>query len=204
MRLLVITIALLSSTAGCRRFRRDEPAGAALAVVEAARSPAGIAPEQVDAELVERARRIQLALRASWDTHDRDRLLAAFSGDWGPDRQYPPAERPLRQRERASRGLREGLAGRCRAERWDLARDRRVRWLTAPLDPSFWPKEIARAQAALAQDLAHAEAARVRCDGGGDVVMLLARRDGGPLRLVDVVPTVQSNVQLNPNDPHQR
>jgi hypothetical protein len=201
---VLVGAALAGGAAGLwRRHARSGLERFALAAVAAARSPEGLGAELVDEDLVERARRLQLVLRSTWDTHDRARLLGAFSGEaLGPDRQYPPAERPLRQRERASRGLRDALDGKCRARRWEDARAARVAWLTTPPGGDWWPSEIATAQAELAGLLATAEAARVECDHG-DVVLLVARRDGRR-RLVDVFPTERSKLQLNPNDPRQR
>jgi hypothetical protein len=201
--LLVVAASLLVALGGAafRRWRAsrvDPVARAALEVVVAARSPAGLGAELVDADVVEQVRRIQLVQRTTMDTRQAPALLRALDGDAGPDRQYPPSDRPQKQRERATRGLRDGLSGPCRAARWDTGRDRRVRHLVEPLENV--PAAVTEAQSRLARALDGAELARVTCEKSGDVGMLFVPRDGR-LRLVDVWALGHSTVEVNPNEP---
>jgi hypothetical protein len=165
-------------------------------VVDAARSEAGLGPAQVDADLVEQARRLQLVKRTLLDTRDPQRLLEVFSGDAGPDRQYSPSERPRRQLERATRGLRAVLGGRCKAKRWDQARAGRVAFLTAPVEGG--PDAVNAGAAALRARLAGAEAALVTCDKGMVAMLVVPGPDGR--KLVDLFPPDRGALEVNPNE----
>lgn len=192
---------LLAVAPGCRKKAAplDDTSRFALSVVEAARSPAGLGADLIDADLVEQSRRMQLVRRTTLDTWEADKLRAVLGGEGGPDRQYPVAERPQKQRERATRGLRATLDGACRASSWPAARDGRVRFLTLPWGPTL-PDEVKAAQADLARRLAGAEAARVTCKTG-DVVFLIVPGSDGKRRLVDIFPTATPNLVVSPNEP---
>ena len=209
---LIAVLAAAATFAGVWWWRTG-PTRLALAVVEAARSPAGIPEELVDAELVERVRRVELVRRLSLDTAERGRLLDALSGEVGPDRRYPPAERPLRQRERASRGVRGRLQGECRAERWS---EGAAAWI-ARITGGSWgggkgpagtgqgslPEEVIAEQRALRQRLAGAVGVRVWCTHG-DLGMLVVRDGLIRRRVVEIFPTRAVTMEISPFDPSQK
>jgi hypothetical protein len=194
---LFLVLVVAAATAACHRRPSDPLAAFALSVVDSARSPAGLDAHLVDDELVEAARRLQLVRRTTLDTGDPAQLVAVFHGDAGPDRNYPPAERPRMQRERATRGLRATLEGRCTAVRSETMAAARVHFLVEPL-PRL-PPEIVEGQQALARQLEGAEVARLTCKRG-DVGMLVVRR-GGERKLVDIFPTMRPLVEISPNEP---
>lgn len=199
--LLTIILIPLASVA-CKR-QGDPLARFALSVVDAARSPSGIGPELVDADLVERIRRILLVKRTTLDTWNEKALLDALAGDAGPDRQYPVAERPQKQRERASHALASTLVGDCHAERYDAAARGRVNYLLDSMQGRL-PDAVKQAQGELERRLVGAEAVRVTCERG-EMVLLVAPGDDGRRKLVDVftVRPVGANaaIEMNPSDP---
>ena len=206
-RLLAAGLALAAChVAACHRQPAAPPiepvAAAALHVVNAARSEAGIGPELVDENLVETLRRVQLVLRATISTWEPEKLLAAFHGETGPDKQYPVEDRPKMQRERATSGMRSTLAGKCTAKPWDQGKAGRVRYLVQPLAGKL-PDEIVQAREQLKDTLAHAEAARVDCESGS-AGMLFVKDGAGRYRLVDIFPTQHQTVTVNPDDPTLR
>lgn len=203
-RILPILLGLLAAAVSYTavKFALDGPARFAIRVVEAARSPDGLPAALVDAELVEQVRRVELARRLSLDTADRAALLAALSGEAGPDRQYPPSERPLRQRERATRGLRATLEGRCSAARWPEGGRAWLARITGPTT-SRLPDEVVAAQEALRQRLAQAEAVRVTC-AAGEVGLLLVRGPDGERRVAEIFPTRAAGIERSPFDPSMK
>ena len=198
-------IAMLTIGA-CHRAAPKAPADPladfALSVVAAARSPAGIGPDLVDAQLVESIRRLQLVAHTAADTHDPAELMRSYTGQSGPDRRYPPEDRPRMQRERATRGLLAMVDGPCAAESFEPARRGRVAFLTTPL-PGDIPGEILRGQQEVADALRGSELARVRCTKG-DVAMLTVKDERGRYRLVDMFPTVRSNIEVRPDEPSMK
>jgi hypothetical protein len=194
---LVICLLLL---AGCKRSP-DEAERLALGVVEAARSDGGIGPELVDADLIERIRRVQLVRRATLDTTEREALLRVLSGESGPDRRYPPSERPRMQRERATRGVRAHARGACTAKRDDTLTAERMRYLTEP--PDGVPVEVAAAQRELIPALRGGVVVRLTCSGEGSTSLgvLVVKGNDGKLRVVDLYPLVRNTVEINPDDP---
>ena len=201
----VVLLAVLGFAA-CHRAPPPPPvdpvAAFALRVVDAARSADGLGPELVDAELVERLRRLQLVLRTTMDTWEPAKLLDVYAGNAGPDRNYPVADRPKMQRERAARGIGATLSGRCTATRWDQAREGRVKYLVTPPEGHL-PDEIVRGQAQAAEALAHAEAARVQCERG-DAGMLFVKDSAGRYRLVDIFPSQRQVITVHPDDPSMK
>jgi len=199
---------LLLSAAGsfAAVWWRAQPVRVALRVLEAARSEAGLDEVLVDAELVERVRRVELVRRMSLDTGARDKLLGALAGDVGPDRQYPPAERPLRQRERATRGLRARLSGACTAERWPEGGAAWVARITSSAGPgqSPLPDEVVAEQRALRDRLSSATSVRVRCERG-EVGMLMVRGPGLGLRVAEIFEPRRATggvgIETSPFDP---
>lgn len=188
------------AVAGCMRSS-NEIETFAQTVVEAARSDAGIGPMLVDDTLVERVRRVQLARRTLLDTAKLEPILQALSGETGPDRQYPPAERSARQRQRASRGLRANAVGGCRIRADSRVAHERLRFLTEP--PQGAPPPLRAEQEALARDLRDAEAVRLDCRSGP--IGLLAQRDADrTLRAVDIFSIGASSFEVNPNDPQMK
>lgn len=196
----------LVGAAGCRKKPpaappppADELSRFALKVVEAARSPAGLGPDLVDDDLVERVRCMQLVKRTLMDTWDPDTLLKAFHGEAGPDRQYVPAERPQKQRERATRGLRATLEGTCSAKPWTEGLKQRVEYLVTEANAKF-PEEILAGQKELAARLANAELARVTCTHG-DIGFVVVKARDGTRRLVDAFNLVRATMEIHPNEP---
>ena len=199
MKRTVVALGLaLVLAAGCRRGSPVERR--ALALVEAARSPAGIPATLVDEDLVERIRRVQLERRYAMDTHDRAKLLAVLAGEAGPDEKYPIAERAQKQRERAGRGLVAALHGACttRVDPEGLAA--RVGFLTAAIDGA--PPEAAAAQSSLARDLAGATLVRVGCDQGLVGVLFVER--GDDWRAIDLFPIGANPFELDPRSPSMK
>ena len=197
---------VLLASAGCRRKAPAPPEDAlrrfALSVVEAARGPGGIGAELVDDRLVEDVRRLQLVKAVARTTRESDRLLAALRGEVGPDGKPGKAEAPGRQRERASRGIRENMTGPCRATRWDGGLAERLDFLVGPL-PGARPKEVVLAEGDLAKRLAGAELARVTCEKG-DLGLLAVKGPGGSRRVVDLFPIVGSAAEVRPEEPERR
>lgn len=179
-----LTLLLVAALGACQRRGRDrDPAERfALGLIEAARSDGGIRAEQVDDELVEKARRLQLVRRTTLDTFKPDVLRKTLAGEAGPDQQYPVAERPTKQRERATRGLRAGLTGRCAAQNDPKTLAERLTYLTKHID--HVPPEVAVAQDELRRALDGASGVAVACEQG-IVGMILVPRAGG-LRVVDL------------------
>ncbi len=197
IRSLALVAFATASIAGCRHDP-GESERVALALVEAARSPAGIGADLVDADVAEKVRRIQLVRRATLDTYDRGKLLEVLSGEAGPDRQYPPAERPTKQRERASRGLAATAKGACKATRDPRLASDRVQLLVEPL--KHVPSEVTAAQQDLAAALHDTEGVRLDC-APGHVAVLLAKGGDGKLRAVDLWELGATSFEVNPNDP---
>jgi hypothetical protein len=127
------------------------------------------------------------------------KLLADFHGETGPDRQYPLAERPQRQRERATRGLKALLQGRCEGQPMPAAVKGRVQWLTSAGGAKV-PEEIELGMADTARILARAEAVIVSCDKG-EAVFLIVPGSDGKRRLADVFSLQQEAMGVSPNDP---
>lgn len=203
---ILFALALLLPAAGCKRKKsatppppRDELSRFALRVVDAARAPAGLGPDLVDDDLVERVRRMQLVKRTLMDTWDADKLLEAFHGEAGPDRKYPPDERPQKQRERATRGLRATLDGPCSAISWSEGLKQRVEFLVTEPNAKL-PEEILAGQKELAARLAGAELARVTCTRG-DIGFVVVKGKDGARRLVDAFNLVRASMELHPNEP---
>jgi hypothetical protein len=193
----VLLFATLVSVAGCNRGP-TEAERTALALVEASRSPSGIGPELVNADLVEKVRRIQLVRRTTLDTYDRAKLLEVLAGEAGPDRQYAPADRPQKQRERASRGLAATAKGVCKATQDGQVAADRVHTLTDPM--KYVPSEVVAAQQDLESALHDAEAVRLDC-APGRVAVLLVKGSDGKLRVVDLWEPGAASFEVNPNDP---
>ena len=203
--LIALAVSGAALAAGCRRGGEarggEELERAALELVAASRTDGGVGPEVVDGELVELIRRIQLVRRATLDTNDRDRLLEVLSGESGPDRQYPAAERPRMQRERATRGLREHARGDCKATRDGALTDERMRYLTEP--PDGVPPEVAAAQRELATRLQGAAVVRLAC-APGSLGVLVVRGADGKARAADVFPLQRSAIGIDPDDPQMK
>ena len=200
-----LLVAILSTTASaCHRTPAppsDEVAAFALRAVEESRGP-GIGRDTIDEQLVELVRRVQLVKRATLDTMDKQRLLEVFAGEAGPDKKYDKAERPRMQRERAARGIKQSLSGKCTADRIDEGRDARVHFLTEPLAGEV-PAEIVAGVADLARRLTSAQLARVRCEKG-ELGFLIVRGDAGSLRLIDVFEIRPSPIEIHPDDPSMK
>jgi hypothetical protein len=203
MRPLLLLFAAATLAAGCRH--RQEAERFALDLLAAARSDGGIGPDLVDAQLVEKVRRLALVRRTMLDTHDRDQLLGVLSGEAGPDRQYPAAARAAKQRERATRGLAAVARGACRATVDESRAEMRVKFLVEPFTGA--PDEVAVAQAELERGLRSAELVRLDCVDGKDqarVGVLAVRGDDGKLRAVDIYPIGTGSFEVSPNDPRMR
>ena len=206
---LVVALTSLALSPGCRKkgpppikmSAEDQALSRfALSVLEAARSPGGLGPELVDDDLVERLRRVQLVKHTTMDTMDRDKLLAAFAGEAGPDRKYPVAERPAKQRERAARGMNAMLTGTCTAIPWPEGRAARVAFFVAPVDAGPLPDEVRTEQKALGERLAKAEVARVSCQSG-EAGFVVVKDGSGKRRLVDAFPLHRATMEVHPNEP---
>jgi len=191
-------IAVALALAGCRKNAKDEIEKFALDAVAAARADGGLGPDLVDADLVEQVRRVQLARRTMLDTFDRQALVAVLAGEAGPDRQYPPAERPLRQRERATRGLRAVLSGPCRASRDTDGAVIHVQRMVAPVVGQ--PEEVSQAMEQLDGALRGVDGAVVVCEHG-KVGLVVHRARDGRLKLVDMIDLEKPPIEINPNDP---
>ena len=203
----IVLCALVVFAIGCRKkgavkrsAEEQALAGFALRVVDAARAPGGLTAELVDDDLVERLRRVQLVKRATMDTMDRDKLLAALAGETGPDRRYPPAERPQKQRERATRGIQAMLGGKCSAQPWPAGLRERVAFFVGPAQAGTLPEEVQAAQREVGQKLAGAELARVTCEQG-DVAFVVVKDAAGQRRLADAFPVQRATMVVNPNEP---
>jgi hypothetical protein len=194
-------VVLALAAAGCPRKagHPGEELEVADALLAQARSPAGIGTDLVDAEVVERVRRIQLVRRTALDTREADTLLAALSGEAGPDKQYPEAVRAAKQRERATRGLRAQAQGDCKASLDEAGTRGRLRYLLDPIKGT--PDEIQRAQEQLGSSLHEATGARLDCSQGGKVGLLMRRGDDGKLRVVDIWEIGGQPIQFDPNIP---
>lgn len=194
----ILIVFLVAAVGGCHTRKPDDEEAFALGLLAAARATDGIRADQVDAELVERVRRSQLTRRMTLDTHDRAKLLEALAGESGPDKQYPVAERPKKQRERASRGLAANAQGQCRAAVDENETATRVKFLTEAI-PDV-PREGLDARAALASALEGAEVIRLTC-AAGPLGILVVRGSDGKLRAVDLYEIGRGSIEWNPNDP---
>ncbi len=195
-----IWLLALGLGAGCKNRDKDVEQFA-LDVVAAARAEPGLGPELVDEELVEQVRRVQLVRRTMLDTFDRAKLAEVLAGEAGPDRQYPPAERPRKQRERATRGLRAVLQGPCRATHDEAGAQIHVQRMVKPVPGQ--PDEVTRAMADLDRALAPVDGAVVQCESG-KVGVVAHRGADGRLKLVDVFDLERSPIEINPNDPSMK
>ena len=185
---------------------REQPVRFAARVIDAARSEGGLGEDLVDAELVERVRRVELVRRLSVDTASRQMLLGALAGEVGPDRQYPPADRPLRQRERAARGIKARLAGPCTARRWSEGGAAWIARITGP-GQSPLPEEAVAEQRALGGRLAGAWSVRVSCERG-ELALLLVRGPGLGLRVAEIFDPARATpgvgIETSPFDPNMK
>jgi hypothetical protein len=191
----------LACAFGCSSNKSSDQAKFALDLVAASRTAEGIRADQVDADLVEKVRRSQLVRRMRLDTADPTKLLEALSGETGPDRQYPPAERPLRQRERATRGLKANAQGDCQATMDTAEAAVRIKFLTEPLDNV--PQQVLDARAELAAALQSAEVIRLTC-AASRLGVLAVRGADGKLRAVDLYEIGRGSIEINPNDPSMK
>lgn len=192
-----LILAGLIAVAGCKKDT-TESERVALAIVAAARTSTGIGPELVDSALTEKVRCMQLVRRTTLDTFNRDKLLAVLNGEGGPDRQYAPADRPQRQRERAARGLAATTRGDCKATPAPQLAADRVKALTDPIEGA--PSEVLAAQQELQAALQEAEAVRLDCQPG-HVGVLLVKAPDGKRRVIDLWELGASSFEVNPNDP---
>jgi hypothetical protein len=194
-------VILALAAAGCPRKagHPGEELEVAQALLAQARAPDGIGTDLVDAEVVERVRRIQLVRRTTLDTREADVLLAALAGEAGPDRQYPEAVRAAKQRERATRGLRAQAHGECKASLDEPGTRGRLKYLLDPINGV--PDEVKRAQEQLGSELHEATGARLDCAEGGHIGLLMRRGDDGKLRVVDIWEIGGQPIQFDPNIP---
>ena len=199
-----IALAFALSGAGCHQ-RPLPPSGEELKVAEKllaeARSDGGIGTDLVDAEMVERVRRIQLVRRTALDTFDKEKLLSVLAGEGGPDKQYPEAQRPEKQRERATRGMRAQAQGECKAVLDEAGVRARLDYLLSPV--KGMPEAVNRAQEELGTMLRQATGARLDCTPG-HIGMLMRRGDDGKLKVVDMWQAGAPPIQFDPDSPNQK
>jgi hypothetical protein len=193
-------ILALLALAGCRD-QKAEVERFALDVVQAARSPDGIGPDLVDDVLVEKVRRLQLARRTTLDTMKREALVEALSGEVGPDKQYPVAERPKKQRERATRGLNATISGNCRAVHDTSGAEIHIKQLVAPI--AGQPDEMLTAENEIDIALRGVDGAVLVCDTG-KVGVVVHRGSDGKWKLVDMFDLQRQPIEINPNDPNMK
>jgi hypothetical protein len=176
------------------------PARFALRLVDAARAPAGVPEAMVDAEMVERLRRIELVRRLASEEAPAPRIADALRGEAGPDAQYPTEERARRQRERAARGVAATLSGACTAARAPTLARRWVERVTSSAEALHLPAEAVAEQRALAHRLARAEGVIVKCDKGS-LGVLVTRSFPLGCRVADLMPMDAPKAPLDPTDP---
>ncbi len=190
-------ILALLALAGCHD-PKVEVERFALEVVRAARSPEGIGPDLVDEKLVEKVRCLQLARRMTLDTLKREALVEALSGEVGPDKQYPVAERPKKQRERATHALITTVSGDCRAVHDTPGAEAHVKQLVSPIPGQ--PEEMQAAETELDIALRGVDGAVLVC-GTGKVGVVVHRGGDGKWKLVDLFDLNRQPIEINPNDP---
>ncbi len=148
------------------------PTELASALVEQARS-GEIAPELIDASLVERIRRVLLLKRVQPDLVSAGTLLQLWNGSASAG--SPPAEVARERRETAAKSIRGSLRGRCRAVEDRDQLDRRLALIGAVVAGA--PEEANLESQRLGQLLRGAVLVRVSCDRGA-MGVLAVRTDG--------------------------